>query len=155
MGLEIERKFLVGSVPEAITHQKKIEIIQGYLAIDDDGNEVRIRKAGETYSMTVKSDGSLERKEFETEISESQFRTLYPASDGRRIEKTRYYIEYMGKTIELDVYHGSLSGLIVAEIEFSSTEQSNQFSPAEWFGMEITEDKRYKNKSLAVKGLPK
>ena len=56
--------------------------------------------------------------------------------------------------IELDVYDGALTGLLTAEVEFASLEASVAFRPPPWLNREITEDKRYKNKNLAVKGMP-
>ena len=55
---------------------------------------------------------------------------------------------------ELDVYHGELTGLVTVEVEFSSLEEAESFSPPAWFGEDITEDKRYKNKNLARNGRP-
>jgi CYTH domain-containing protein len=57
-----------------------------------------------------------------------------------------------GYQLELDVYQGSLAGLVVAEIEFESVEESQRFSLPSWFGTEVTEDKHYKNSHLAMKG---
>ena len=56
-----------------------------------------------------------------------------------------------GYPLELDVYEGSLAGLVVAEVEFETTEESQRFSPPDWFGKEVTEDKYYKNSHLALK----
>jgi len=54
----------------------------------------------------------------------------------------------------LDIYHGDLEGLVSAEVEFKSIEESMEFFPPSWFKREITKDKRYKNRNLAVKGIP-
>jgi CYTH domain-containing protein len=70
---EIERKFLVESLPENIDDFEKKEIIQGYLAVAEDGTEVRLRKKGEKYFQTVKSGGGKVRSEFEVEITREQF----------------------------------------------------------------------------------
>ena len=63
-------------------------------------------------------------------------------------------IEYLNYTIELDVYHGLLENLLVGEIEFESLMDAQSFVPPDWFGREVTEDERYKNKSLVIHGLP-
>jgi adenylate cyclase len=44
--------------------------------------------------------------------------------------------------------------LLLVEVEFSSIDASRQFTPPDWFGVEVTEDQRYKNKQLAVFGIP-
>jgi CYTH domain-containing protein len=59
-----------------------------------------------------------------------------------------------GLTAEVDVYEGALAGLITAEVEFSSEEASSAFAPPGWLGREVTGDKRYANRALAVDGLP-
>jgi CYTH domain-containing protein len=55
---------------------------------------------------------------------------------------------------ELDLFDGGLAGFRLVEVEFPSVEASRVFTPPDWFGAEVTEDKRYKNKWLAVNGIP-
>jgi len=52
---EIERKFLVESLPENLEQYPHKEVVQGYLAITEDGTEVRLRQKGSKYFQTVKS----------------------------------------------------------------------------------------------------
>ena len=56
--------------------------------------------------------------------------------------------------IELDVYSGALTGLLVAEVEFGSEEAAGTFEPPAWFGTEVTDDARFKNQQLASVGAP-
>jgi len=149
---EVERKWLVRDLPELRDLKGEQKITQGYLAISSDGTEVRIRRKGDACFETVKSSGGLVRDEIEVEISQEQFRVLWPATEGRRLEKTRYALTWNGYQIELDVYQGALADLVVAEIEFKSAEESNRFVPPAWFGEEVTEDRHYKNSSLALNG---
>ena len=148
---EIERKWLIRDLPR-LGNLKCEQIIQGYLAISCDGAEIRIRCKGDKCFETVKSEGALTRSELEVEISRDQFLALWPATEGRRLEKSRYTLTEDGYRLELDIYQGSLEGLVVAEIEFESAEESRRFSPPAWFGTEVTEDKHYKNSSLAMQG---
>jgi adenylate cyclase len=150
---EIERKWLVRELPDLGTLNRE-QIIQGYLAVTSDGTEVRIRRKGEACFETVKRQGGLRRDEIEVEISHDQFRILWPATEGRRLEKTRYALQWNGHQLELDVYQGALAGLVIAELEFESVEESKRFSPPAWLGEEVTEEKRYKNSSLALNGRP-
>jgi CYTH domain-containing protein len=94
------------------------------------------------------------RSELEVELTAAQFDTLWEATAGRRIEKTRYEIRHAGAIMELDVYHGELAGLVTAECEFASPEESRRFVPPDWLGREVTNDPAYKNQSLAVRGRP-
>ncbi|HWD76617.1 MAG TPA: CYTH domain-containing protein [Solirubrobacteraceae bacterium] len=153
--MEIERKFLVGRTPADLDTHPSAEIEQGYVAITDDGVEVRMRRYGGRASLTIKSAGERARLEEEVEIDERRFKALWPLTEGRRIQKTRYRIPAPdGLTIELDVYHGQLAGLITAEVEFDSPAAATAFTPLEWLGQEVTDDPRYKNKRLATEGLP-
>ena len=54
MSLEIERKFLVTSLPGAMDRYPHEHIIQGYVAVGADGSEVRLRRKGQKYFETVK-----------------------------------------------------------------------------------------------------
>ncbi len=66
------------------------------------------------------------------------------------IVKTRLFIPLdRGLTAELDVYHGKLDGLVVAEVEFPTEEAANLFEKPAWFGAEVTYDDRFRNKNLA------
>ena len=154
MSNEIERKFLVKEMPRGLGDYRASEIIQGYLTATEDDNEIRVRKKGDRYYETVKSRKGLMRKEIEFEIGEKVFNALWPLTEGMRVEKTRYDIPYGGLLIELDVYSGGLKGLVVAEVEFQSVEESEMFTPPAWLGREITGDARYSNAHLAHHGKP-
>jgi CYTH domain-containing protein len=77
MGWEIERKFLIGRLPGDITRTKPVNISQGYLILCENGPELRIRSMGKRYYLTIKGEGSLKRKEIETEITKAPFNSLY------------------------------------------------------------------------------
>ena len=147
--MEIERKFLVERVPDDLGGTAR-RIDQGYVALDE-GAEVRVRRIGDELWLTVKGTGGLARVEEEVRLSREQFESLWPLTEGRRIEKTRHTLP---GGVEVDVYDGSLTGLVVAEIEFASEEESAAFEPPDWFGAEVTDDPRYKNRALAVGGRP-
>jgi adenylate cyclase len=89
-GVEIERKFLVEHPPEHLEVYPSDVIEQGYLALTDDGVEVRVRRYGGRALLTIKSGGEQARLEEEIEIDERGFRALWPLTEGRRIHKTRF-----------------------------------------------------------------
>jgi CYTH domain-containing protein len=153
--VEIERKFLVERPPADLDPAAARHIEQGYLALDEQsGAEVRLRRHGEELSLTVKGAGQLARVEEEFEPSAEQFESLWPLTEGRRIQKLRHELPAGELTIELDVYEGALEGLAVAEVEFPSEDASRAFEPPSWFGRELTDDARYRNRALAVDGRP-
>lgn len=153
--MEIERKFLVRELPPGLDRSRSTRIEQGYLAIADDGTEVRIRRRDGAAVVTVKGGGGRSRLEEEFEIGAERFARLWPLTQGRRVEKTRHLLPGgSGLTIELDVYSGSLAGLMVAEVEFGSEGAAEAFEPPEWFESEVTDDPRFKNQKLASEGAP-
>jgi adenylate cyclase len=120
-----------------------------------DGTEVRVRRRDGNAWLTVKSGGGRARVEEEIPIDSERFERLWPLTEGRRIEKTRYEIPADdGLTVELDVYAGDLDGLVTAEVEFASDEVAEAFAAPEWLGLDVTDDPRYKNQRLAQDGAP-
>ncbi len=151
--LEIERKFLVRELPPGFERFTAVPILQGYL-VQDDAREVRLRLAGRDSFLTVKDGAGLVRREVETPITRQQFDTLWPLTEGRRLEKTRTAFAFGNLTIEIDRYTGELSPLCVAEVEFPTILTSERFQKPDFFGDEITGDPDYKNATLASHGAP-
>ena len=149
-GREIERKFLVHQLPGDLTNYPNRKIAQGYLVSLDDGLQVRLRKSGERYSLTYKRGTGNVREEREVELTATQFDALWPATEGKRLVKTRYEIPLGGRTVEIDVYHERHEGLVVAEVEFDEEEAAKNFQPPAWLGDDVTGDPRYSNQLLAL-----
>lgn len=80
---EIERGFIVRQMPEDLAHYGSKNIVQGYLALDANRAEVRLRKTSERYFETFNGSGRLQRLELEFESSRDQFITLWPAGAKR------------------------------------------------------------------------
>jgi CYTH domain-containing protein len=150
---EIERKWLLDALPPGEHPARRIE--QGYLAVDADGAEVRVRRADDTTTLTVKSAPGLVRVEEEIPIDQRRFDALWPLTEGRRIVKTRHLVALEdGLTAEVDEYGDALGGLLTAEVEFPSLEASEAFTAPDWLGREVTGDQRYANRTLALRGAP-
>src|SRR3954463_8909477 len=103
---EIERKFLVRELPDDLASYPHKKITQGYLVSLDDGLQVRLRKSGERYSLTFKRGAGQVREEREIELAADQFEALWPATEGKRLMKTRSEIPLGALVVEIDVYHG-------------------------------------------------
>src|SRR5947207_9158815 len=134
---EIERKFLVRKIPDDLTSYASNEISQGYLVSLDDGTQVRLRKTGERYSLTFKRGTGNVREEREVELTAGQFDALWPATEGKRLVKTRYEIPLGDRVLEIDVYHDRHEGLVVAEVEFDDAEAAKNFQPPDWLGDDV------------------
>jgi len=153
VALEIERKFLLAKTPADLADHPGTSIRQGYLAISENA-EVRLRDKGGRFFEAVKIGRGLVRREFQIELDRPQFEELWPATQGQRLEKTRYRLEAEGHLLDVDVFGGSLTGLMVVEVEFGDERDAAAFVPPEWFDREVTGDDRYANRSLAVNGKP-
>ena len=149
MHREIERKFLVRKLPEDLNAFPSSEISQGYLVSLDDGLQVRLRKKAEQYTLTFKRGLGNVREERDVALTAGQFSTLWPATEGKRLIKTRYEIPFGNRLVEIDIYGGKHDGLVVAEVEFDDEEAANHFRAPDWLGDDVTGDPRYSNQLLA------
>lgn len=147
--MEIERKFLIPSLPTDLSTYEHHHIEQGYLCT---APVVRIRKEDDHYYMTYKSKGMMVREEYNLPLNKESYEHLKPKADGIIISKTRYLIPYNeALTIELDIFHDDYEGLWLAEVEFDSEEAANTFQPPVWFGKDVTFDGRYHNSFMSKK----
>jgi adenylate cyclase len=146
---EIERKFLLRRLPDRLKRSRHYIIEQGYLATESAGRQVRLRKKGKTASLTFKVGRGRSREEREIRLSSKQFAALWPATAGRRLRKLRLEVPWKNVLIEIDIYRGRHSGLVVAEVEFPDRVTCRKFKPPSWFGREVTGEKRYSNVRLA------
>ncbi|MFE4973095.1 CYTH domain-containing protein [Kitasatospora sp. NPDC056651] len=158
MSLEIERKFLLSAFEPPPTAVRQ-HIEQGYIAIKDDGTEVRLRRIGEGRVLGVKRRasppaGPAARIEVERALEEREFTDLWPATEGARVIKDRYTFEASGAIVQVDVYQGGLAGLRTVEVEFATEAEAEAFAAPDWFGAEVTGVKAYGNQTLATAGLP-
>jgi len=147
MGMEIERKFLVGSEAwrRAVVRQR--EMSQGYLGGEGKAS-VRIRIAGEQAWLSVKSvSPGMSRLEFEYPVPLEDARSMLLLCDAPPVVKTRHWVRHGDHTWEVDVFQGANQGLVTAELELQSERQA--FDRPDWLGREVTDDARYYNMNLA------
>ena len=145
--MEIERKFLINTLPENLEQYQQKEIEQGYLCTNP---VIRIRRSNDKYILTYKGEGLMIREEHEHPLTEEAFEHLKAKVDGILIHKTRYLIPYNDKlTIELDIFHDELAPLVLAEVEFDSEMEANTFLPPDWFGEDVTHSTQYHNSNLS------
>jgi adenylate cyclase len=85
--------------------------------------------------------------EFEYDIPMEDAEKLFLIAKTPAVEKYRYKIEYAGNIWEVDEFLGDNEGLVIAEIELESENQT--FQKPSWIGMEVSGDKRYTNANLA------
>jgi|tagenome__1003787_1003787.scaffolds.fasta_scaffold20652670_1 adenylate cyclase len=148
---EIEKKYLIETIPSELKLENSKEIHQTYLAIGKE--EIRVRKilkdGNESHTMTIKKGHGLTREEIEFEISKETYEQLLVCGSRKPLIKTRGKLVIGENIFDFDVYQNSaITNLKTIEIEFNSEEDASCFIKPEWFGTDVTEDKRYKNQSL-------
>lgn len=147
MPQEIERKFLVKGEFKARA-VNATRITQGYLSTVPE-RTVRIRINGEKGFITIKGIGSasgVSRYEWEMEIPYTEAEELLEICEPGIIDKTRYLVNAGRHTFEVDVFSGENQGLVVAEVELGSEDET--FERPDWLGKEVTGDVRYFNANL-------
>ena len=146
--MEIERKFLLKELPSDLEKYPVRHLEQGYLCT---GPVVRIRKDNDKYELTYKAKGMMVREEYNLPLTKEAYEHLKGKIDGRLITKKRYMIPFEKYTIELDVFEEPYKNLIIAEVEFESEEQANNYIPPEWFGRDVSLSGEYQNNVLSRK----
>ena len=148
MAIEIEKKFLIKYIPfKNINYSEKIE--QGYI-VHDKNKVIRVRKKNKNYSITIKGNKiGISRYEFEYQIPKKDAIILLKEfCNNSYISKTRHYVNYNDHTWEIDEFHKKNEGLVVAEIELRSENES--FDIPDWIREEVTHDPRYYNMNLTT-----
>ncbi len=146
MGKEIERKFLVKTGAWK-PRDAGVPFKQGYLNSQKE-RVVRVRIEGDRAKLTIKG--------LTTGVSRSEFEYVIPVDDAAilldhlcerpLIDKRRHTELHGGKTWEIDVFHGDNEGLVVAEVELAS--ENETFDKPAWAGADVSGDPRYFNSNL-------
>ena len=146
MGIEIERKFLLGSESWR-TQVHRSEHIQDGLVAASDGRKTRVRIIGARATLTVKTQRVEGRRdEFEYDIPMADAERLMECCGANVMQKVRHYIEHGGVTWEVDEYGGLLKGVILAEVEVSALDQP--LALPDWVGREVTAQLPYSKTNL-------
>lgn len=158
--MEIERKYLVTSNCYKELAVARYHIRQGYISREKTGT-VRVRITDDKAYLTIKGKpaaGHFARYEWEKEIDVQEAEELMNLCQGTVIDKTRWIvpaetIDNLQLTVdnlqliwEVDEFHGKHEGLVIAEIELESEEQS--FEKPAFIGDEVTHDPRYYNANM-------
>ena len=146
MALEIEHKYLVVYDSYRDMATDRVEIRQGYLSRAANC-VVRVRILGDRAFITVKGKTAGDtRLEYEYPIPVDDARDMLALCSGNIIAKTRYIVPYEGFTWEVDEFAGHLEGLVIAEIELTSS--GTQYKRPPFVGENVTGNPRYYNSNL-------
>ena len=166
MNVETERKYLI-KFPDlaylrTVDGCRVLEMRQTYLdrLPDEPQTEHRVRSITEngvtSYVYTKKSPRAyLSRFEEEREVSREEYDLLRKDAYSELI-KTRYAFPFAGHVMEIDVYPPEIGGetfdgYAILEVEMDDPDEAVEFPSFLEIVREVTDDKRYHNKTLAKK----
>jgi CHAD domain-containing protein/CYTH domain-containing protein len=149
--LEIERKYLLQSMPSLSTEVKVVEIDQGWIpgqAIHERLRRVRSTE-GDRFYRTIKQGSGLQRLELEEEAIPEVFEKLWPLTEGHRVHKRRYKVPDGTHVWEVDEFLDR--DLLLVEVELTSQDETVEVPG--WLKphvvREVTGDDQYVNQNLA------
>lgn len=147
MAEEIEHKFLVRDDSWRDQVERSMHQLQGYLG-SAESCSIRIRISDEQASLNIKSATlGITRREYDYPIPVNEAREILDQLCIKPIiEKTRHIVRVGSHVWEIDEFAGDNSGLIVAEVELSSADET--FEKPAWAGKEVSDDPRYYNVCL-------
>ena len=144
---EIERKYLVANDAWRAEVSRSMRIAQGYLCSRRVTARVRICDEQGVLTFKGKSrDGGLSRFEWEREIPRGVAERMLGRCKGV-VDKIRHLVNFAGHTFEIDEFRGDNEGLVVAEVELASANET--VSLPSWCGDEVTGERCFYNSFLA------
>lgn len=147
--MEIERKFLVAQLPDNLDNYNCRYIEQGYLSTEP---VVRVRRDNDDYYLTYKGSGMMAREEYNLPLTKDSYEHLIKKADGNIITKKRYEIpDGNGYTIELDIFEGAFNGTVIAEVEFNTIEEADNYIMPAFFTEDVTNNPEYHNSNMSKK----
>jgi len=149
--LEIERKYLLQSMPQLPATARAYRMEQGYFA--DEPGRLRRTRAPDgtvTYTHTVKKGVGLVRQESERELTLDEFKSLWPRTAGCRLTKTRTKVPEGNLVWEIDDYDAL--DLVLAEVELPTAD--TKVTVPDWLAphliREVTGELEYGNHEIAT-----
>lgn len=150
--LEVERKYLLRSLPHVLRDAPYTEIEQGWLPGERLLERLRrTRQDGvERCFRTVKLGRGVARIEVEEPTSPELFAVLWPATAAKRIRKHRFAVREGERTWEVDRFLGR--ELVLAEVELPSPDTPVTLPAwlAPYVVREVTDEGTYVNANLAL-----
>ena len=149
--VEIERKYLLTSLPDLPAGHVAVEIDQGWLPGKRLRERLRRRAAADAtrYYRTVKLGEGVQRTEIEEETTPELFEALWALTEGCRVRKRRYVVPDGDRTWEIDEFLDR--ELFLAEVELDDPDAAVEIPP--WLAPHVERDvtgaREYVNLNLA------
>ena len=144
--IERERRFLVQQFPAGVAPVRTRRLVDRYIA----GTSLRLREELEegsapVYKLTQKIALTAEQGWITTIYLTDAEYSLFTQLPAGVLRKTRYSVPPFG----IDVFEGTLQGLVMAEAEFGSDAEAAALPIPPFLFREVTSDPRFTGGSLA------
>lgn len=154
--IERERRWLCREVPRAQIVRTEV-ITDLYVT----GTRLRLREARPLdgtpaqLRLTRKADVDMHTRLITSiYLPEGELAILAASLPGKRLRKLRHRLgNICGATLAIDEFEGDLTGLVLVEAEFKTSEQLTSFSTPDFALREVTDDPRYTGGNLVRDGL--
>ena len=150
--MEVERKYLLRSLPSEARLESSTEILQGWIPgerIHERLRRIEAHDGSVSHRRTLKLGRGLSRVEVEEEIDAELFEQMWPLTSGKRVHKRRYFIARQALVWEVDEFLDR--DLILAELELPSPSSSPPMP--DWLSAclvrDVTKESTYVNLLLA------
>lgn len=144
--IKLETKLLGKKIIQSyinLKHLEKVIKISG-IKLNFKPNEIRVRKYGRSYFLTLKFNRKgYQREELEVKIPHNIYSKLYKLKE-IELQKTRYAKKMNGMIIEFDYY--KKLNLLTCDVEVESEEELQKIPN---FGKLVSGIKKYRNSELA------
>ncbi len=132
------------SIMDKLPGSQMKEMLDIYIPESADHPILRIRKNGDKKEMTKKApaqgNDSTHQIEITIPLKDDEYEYLATLK-GKRVGKNRYTYEENGTMYEVDVFTGDLAGLVLVDVEFKNREEMDAFTPPEWCGRDVSQEK--------------
>jgi CYTH domain-containing protein len=153
---EIERRFLLRHPPAGLSGRAAdLRILDHYLP----GTRLRLRRierqAGGDVVLKLgqkfrgPGQDAMESTMTNLVLNEREYETLRQLG-GREVVKYRYAYPYAGRRYAIDVFHGRLEGLVLAEVECERLEEAAGMPRPDFAVIEVTNDSAFTGGELAT-----
>jgi CYTH domain-containing protein len=158
---KIEKKYLLKDSIKTLVNDLdlKYEKIYEFYTVIKVCKDVKFWKINSKYFKITKDGVIGSIKQTKKKITKEEFLKQKKHSIGKQIIKKRYILSEDNEKYFIDIYKNDLENLYVLEIVFKNRKDFNNFTLPELFKeyvvKEITHNKRYQNRNLALLGDPK
>ncbi len=141
--LEIEVTYLAKYLPKNLEECERTNIHDKYIKTTSP-HKLRLRKKDDKFELTKKSqqypeDASVQIEET-IKLNEDEFNVLMQLP-GIELHKIRYFYNYNGLNMELDMFQDALEGLVSIDCEFPTEREKNTFVMPDFCLVDVTQEK--------------